>query len=760
MKKGGIELLARSFLTMALRHPECREGELVSLDHGSARLRLTMNVEMPLDMKVEGVSPIGVRRTEPVDVFLPEDYPWSPPKFTLREDFPRDLPHLQPDAVDKPPHPCLLDGSPEEFFAQFGLAEAGAFHLVEQLALWLRRAAVGCLIDPAQGWEPTIRRDIADTLSFDSHYVRGLVDRNGGWAVLDSKFVRQGALTGGLNADVQTWLMAGSKQVPLRNSPQDEQFAALRRAENLVVGSGVVAVVWADKLPDGTPRVAARYFPETVRTLGDLRQRAGELGCERGLNGFIASLERAFSNMTHPAPVPVGIILCARRPFNLIGAMSPIELIPYVIEIRATAKRTSLFASGDNEPVAPAAHRESVTRALLRSVSGSTEHAPIALLGCGSVGSKVGLHLARSGQILGTLSDSGWLQPHNMARHGLSASHLPTNKAEALAIELRLLDQNPTVHDGNLARTLRDPKALRAIIPSVVKAVINTTASLTVRESLAAASGTTKARLFETALFGRGRGAYVLAAGKGNNPTPSDLMAELYATLDDAETSKLMFDPEEGLARIQVGQGCGSLSMRMTDARLSAMSAAVTEVIIGCIDEPKPVGAIYVATSTPKLPTTVWSRKEVPPFLQIEITGGDGWVLRLSPRIAELIRQEAAEWPAVETGGIILGVASARLKVVTVVDVLPAPIDSQRSAEYFLLGTAGLQAAIEARHESSGQTLFDIGTWHSHLSDQGPSPTDWATAAKLTAERAPPSVLMIVTPRRFLAIMALGGENG
>ena len=699
MRNGGIEPLARSFLAMALRHPECREGELLSLDGGLARLRLMMNVEMPLDMKVDKVSPIGVRRTEPVDVLLPADYPWSPPKFTLRDDFPRNLPHLQPDAVDKPPRPCLLDGSPEEFFAQFGLAEAGAFHLVEQLALWLRRAAVGGLIDPAQGWEPTIRRDIADTVSLDSHYVRSLVGRNGGWAVLDSKFFRQGPLTGRLNTDAQTWLMAGSKQVPLRNGPQDKQFVAQRRAEDIIDGNCVVAVVWADKLPGGGARVAACYYPETVRTLGDLRQRAVELGCERGLNGFIASLERAFSNMTHPAPVPVGIILCARRPFNLIGAESPIELIPYVIEIRATSKRTSLFASGDQEPVAPAAHRDSVTRALLQSVSGSTERAPVALLGCGSVGSKVGLHLARSGQIVGTLSDSGWLQPHNMARHSLSASHLPINKAEALAIELRLLDQSPIVHGGNLARTLRDPKALRAIIPSAVKAVINTTASLTVRESLAAASKTTKARLFETALFGRGRGAYVLAAGKVNNPTPSDLMAELYATLDDAEARKLMFDPEVGLARIQVGQGCGSLTMRMTDARLSAMSAAVTEVITDCMDEPKPVGAIYVATSTPKLPTTVWSRQEVPPFQQIDITGSDGWVLRLSPRTAELIRKEAAAWLAVETGGIIMGVASARLKVVTVVDVLPAPIDSQRSANHFLLGTTGLQAAIEARHE-------------------------------------------------------------
>lgn len=628
------------------------------------------------------------------------------------------------------------------------------------MALWLRRAAIGGLIDPAQGWEPTIRRDIADTVSLDSHHARGLVDRNGGWAMLDSTFFRQGPLDATVNGEAQTWLLASVKQVPLRNTPDDGQFVARRRTADLITGSSVTAVIWPDKLADGSTRIADRYLPETVRTMLDLHERAAALGCERGLRSFLASVERAFSNLTHAVPVPIAIMLCARRPFRLIGDTSSIELIPYVTEIRADQNRTSLFSKGDQEPVAPAAHRESISRALLQSVSGVRDHEPIALLGCGSVGSKIGMHLARSGQRVCSLTDSGWLQPHNMARHALSASHLPINKAEALAAELRLLDQMPSVHTDDLARALRDLKVARQIIPSAAKAVINTTASLTVREGLAVASKTIKARLFETALFGRGRGAYVLSAGNNNNPTPSDLMAELYATIDDAEARRLMFDPDEGLTRIQVGQGCGSMSMPMSDARLSSMSAGAAEILCDCLEEPKPKGAIHLATSASGSPTTIWTRREVPPFLEMEIGGGGGWTLRLSSRVAEQIRTEVAAWPTVETGGIIMGVASARLKVVTVVDVLPPPIDSKRSAGHFLLGTQELQAAIEARHAASGQTLFDIGTWHSHLADQGASSTDWATAVTLAAERAPPSVLMIVTPRRFLAIMAPENERG
>ena len=105
------------------------------------------------------------------------------------------------------------------------------------------------------------------------------------------------------------------------------------------------------------------------------------------------------------------------------------------------------------------------------------------------------------------------------------------------------------------------------------------------------------------------------------------------------------------------------------------------------------------------------------------------------------IRVEMGHYPNVETGGV------------TVVDLLPAPPDSERSAQRFVLGTRGLKKAIRARHRKSGDTLFDLGTWHSHLTDHGPSPLDRETARELAMERPPPSVLLIVTPSDLYALM-------
>lgn len=102
----------------------------------------------------------------------------------------------------------------------------------------------------------------------------------------------------------------------------------------------------------------------------------------------------------------------------------------------------------------------------------------------------------------------------------------------------------------------------------------------------------------------------------------------------------------------------------------------------------------------------------------------------------------------------MIGLTSARLKTVTVVDLLEAPADSRRTPALFVLGTDGLQSAIRNRHEQSGRTLFDVGTWHSHLGDEGPSSTDWKTAADLAVERTPPSILLITTPARFHALVS------
>lgn len=743
---------AERFLAAALRHPECRGGHLISVDAGGSRLELDLNVEMPLAFKVDGASPNGVRVVETVNVRLWPSYPWSSPSFYLRMDFPRDLPHVQPGPVTEPPRPCLIDGNQREYFFQFGLVELGIFNLVHQLVLWLQRAAEGTLIHHGRGWEPTLRRDLNDVIALNAEACRAAVDRNGGYRVFKSTFFRSGGDGSLVDKQATTWLDVSQTQAALKRD--DKDLFGRKKREGYWFGETVSCLVWPDKKPSGDEFVAAAYMPETVDTLARLKERAGELGCGRGLDVFLDSLERSWQGYVLEAPVPIGIILCARRPEHLVGSVSNIELLPYLVDIKAMKGRTALFAAGGAEPIAPAMQIDATNPALLRNVSGAPELAPVSMLGCGSVGSKMAMHLARTGVTICAVSDNGMLRPHNMARHALARASFAGSKAKEVASELGLLGQSPAVHDGDLVVDLPEKEKRKTFLPKEARYAVNTTASLAVREALSVIGPRqAKTRFAEAALFGRGDGGFLLLEGAARNPTLCDLTDELNATVTDDRVRKLLFDPEFGLTEIQIGQGCGSLTMPMTDMRLSAMTAALTEELVGVMQADEDPGCIVVGTRAEGSSNTTWTRERVAPFEVVSIEGPQGWTVRASSRVMTKIREEVARHPAAETGGVLIGTCSARLRTIIVVDLIEAPPDSVRSATRFVLGTAGLKAAIKARHRASGGTLFDVGTWHSHLADQGPSALDRATARELAAERPPPSVLLIQAPTRLYALM-------
>ena len=519
-------------------------------------------------------------------------------------------------------------------------------------------------------------------------------------------------------------------------------------------GNTVCCFVWPDKLPDGKAFVADSYMPETVTTLAALRGRAEELHCDRALGAFFVSLERCFAGYFLERPVPISVVLCTRRPFHLIGSSSDIELLPYVLEVRAAKGRSSLFSAGDDEPVAPAMQIDKPNPVLLRSISGAPETGPVAMLGCGSVGSKMAMHLTRCGFEIPVLCDRGTLMPHNMARHALARQALAASKASELAKELGRLGQSPEVRETDLVAELATREGRQAALARRAAYAVNTTASLGVREALSALPPRdVKPRLAEAALFGRGFGGFLLVEGAGHNPTLCDLIAELYATTQSARVRSLLFDPAYGLAEVQIGQGCGSLTMKMTDIRLSCMTAGLTEALVDAMQAQSDSGRITIGATEEDAQDTRWHTHPVPQFAVTPIEPMEGWTLRISSRVLDQIRAETGHYPTVETGGVMIGMCSARLKAVTVVDLLPAPPDSVRAADRFVLGTKGLEDAILSRHDASGGTLFDVGTWHSHLAEQRPSPLDRQTARELAAERPPPSVLLIVTPGRLYALM-------
>ena len=747
----------RRALASVATHPAVYSIGSPSSDHNSGvtSVDVTFDVSLPSEWRRCGHSPSGVRSREIVRFEFPAGFPLKAPSPLLRPDFNRNLPHMQPWLTEGRPVPCVHDGDLAELILRDGLAG-----FVNQTAVWLERAALGTLIDPDQGWEPVLRDSYPDHLIADGDGLGGLVTGNGGY-----KFLRLDYLRTAVNGQVH--FVHGQVSAATADVTPAGMFSVFAEGPvhpslQFSAGKSVALVVWPGKQPSGTPIVADTYLPEAVTSVEGLKERAETYGCRASLSNALHWMEQCLR--THPpeGPFCLAVILLARRPYNVIGTQSPIELCPYVLDIVSPG----LYINGDKTSVRPAGHRHAVSRSLLAQLSGIDsvrEHPCWTLIGAGSLGSKLALHLARAGNGPAVVVDKSAMTPHNAARHAL----IPTTgdmhilwmaaKATLLCDSLRGLDHiaNPVPSDAT--SILTSTKSTRAICPKGSWAIVNATASVAVREALAS-SKEVATRVIETSLFSSGQVGVVTAEGPHRNPNTNDLIAECYALLaEDSTLSRIVFGPDNGIRPQSVGQGCSSLTMPMSDGRLSLFAAGMAEYLLRRQRDglPPEAGEVLIGALSCDGLGLRWQVATALPVIQTQCKAESGtWDVHIHQRAASKIRTEVERWPSAETGGVLIGRLSEVSRTVHVVDVLPAPKDSQRSASSFVLGTIGLRQHIENYSKAAGWSLYCLGTWHSHLSTGGPSPTDEATTRAVAIARVAPSVALIHTPAGYCAFLA------
>lgn len=703
---------------------------------------LQLNARLPSRWQAEGRSPNGVCAVEPVTVRFDANFPATAPRFFLRPDFDRSHPHLQPRPGGQLPEPCLAAVSTDE------LQRAQGVHgLVDQLALWLERAARVELIAPTQGWEPSRRDHVDDIIVADAEWLPTLPKRDAETRIFDATFTAFG------QGAARAYGVAALKSTtPLRQTLMEDLAAHPRRT--------ICIAVWSGKLPSGQPFIAGQYEPENVTDVASLHARAHRLGCGLQLASSLQLLQSRLRAGRFPKPVPLAVIVMARRPCPVIGQASPWELLPYIIEL----------AGGDDlgpasiKPVRIAMHRQTIGPALLRRATGVSIEAPSAswtLLGCGSVGSKIALHLARAGSAPAHVVDKAWMAPHNYARHALlpMAPHegivlLP--KGFLLAEAVSALGQFADYHDVDLLRTWQKLPE-KAVSAKDVAFLVNATGSLAVRDALAAVASDTRARVAESCLFADGRVGYLSLEGPGGNPSIADLATEAYRLFlrePPLESAVLSSTPTE----IAIGQGCASLTMPMSDARLSAMTAPMATRIASWHADglPAAAGCLLIGALLDDGMSQCWQHHDVKPWTIVR-SRTSPITVRIAPDVTPKITEAVAARPRVETGGVLIGRWSDVNNTFHVVDVLGAPADSRFSPDRFILGTDGLPEAIADIVTRSHGALYPLGTWHNHLADSGPSRLDRHTAQKLAHQQQHPVLLLIHTPGgyRFLTAESL-----
>ena len=663
---------------------------------------------------------------------------------------------MQPWLIDGCPVPCIYDGAPAEIFLREGMAG-----FLNRVVTWLDRAAMDELIVPEQGWEPVRRDYLNDSIVADAEFLDRLMKRNGGYRFLTFNYVKI------RNADGTEQVLGHVSEDVIKLNPKVavSLFAETTTNGNdqLRWGKALAMIVWPGKHPSGKPIVCKQYLPETVYNVDCLTTRSEIYGCSNELRSGLNRLNTCLSGCNNPGPFAIAVILVARRPYHLIDSRSTGELCPYVLNIWAPR----LFPDGGTSVVRPAAHRHAMSRAQFAQMSGqvpTTSPLQWTLVGAGSIGSKIALHLARIGNGPTVILDKSVMSPHNAARHALvpAPDHLQVSwtrpKAHLLSEALRGLNHHSEsiTHDmmGTLAS--RDTDAASGAFPKQSWAIVNTTASLVVREALSRCEWM-RSRVIEVSLFSAGRVGMITVEGPERNPNTADLAAEFYALAgDDLELASIVFANDYSLDLRAIGQGCGSLTMPMSDGRLSLFAAGMSEYLYAKQRDglPDDAGEILISRLSEDGLGVTWWRFRIDPTTVVDTINGQPWRVRIHKRAADKMEQEAARWTDVETGGVLIGRLSQTARIAYVVDVLEPPEDSLRSSQEFVLGTKGLMPQLKRFISQRDCSLYCLGTWHTHLHSSGPSAKDHAMARAASVARLTPSIFLILNPSGFLGFVA------
>ena len=519
-------------------------------------------------------------------------------------------------------------------------------------------------------------------------------------------------------------------------------------------GNGIALVAWSGKRPDCSLFLADHYMPETVATVEELVGRADQIGCRACLEPKLTLLRERFRQSKMKVPVPLAVVLLARRPYPVIGGRSPIELCPYVLELGGDDD----LSSRSFKVVRPAMHREGISENLMREASGDKRvgpRAPWSLIGCGSLGSKLAIHMARAGCAPTSLIDRANMSPHNYARHaiyptgGSSKYGLMGAKVSLLKDALAGLGRTPKDHDLDVVSYMTAQQSLGPLIDKDCFAVVNTTGSPTVRETLGAtAYSGTRPRVVEACLLGYGEAGLMTVEGAGANPSTTDLICE--STLEihhRAELASVIFGTSA--TEIAVGQGCSALTMPLRDSKLSLFAAAFAERLYRLENDGPPAdgGLLLLGRLGSDGLGQSWTERKIEPRIVLQ---SDGSGVRISPEVDRTIKQEIGLRRGSETGGILFGRYSDISQQFHVVGSLPAPPDSKFSRAEFVLGTEGLKRMLQKLIDGTAGALYPLGTWHDHLVPSGPSVKDRNTAILLSGLQYFPLLMLIHTPAGYV----------
>lgn len=692
-------------------------------------------------------SNVDIRETEPVFIRINSNL-WkhqAPRAYSDRKDFPMSkLSHMNPVIKNSPPSFCLHRGSINEWYAEHTLSE-----YIGRIREWLRDASADRLIKLGQGDEFEITR----------------IENWKGYIVYDYENFYKHSLNKDASFQFIMYEIAKDSLLEKENKSysiksngilaEDKYQEARELFEDTNKGTQVRVTFGIFLYPE-VGFESSEYFGEMPGKYSELVEFCSRINVdiEIALKEYLAQR----LNLLKGIPVTIAI----RRPRKLIGYKYNVEFLNFVV-LNSLEKINDEFSINGDSAVSMLSNRKPITLELSKFLSNSelTDTNKTLVFGCGAVGSKLIMHLARGGLNNIIVVDDDKISPHNLVRHALFSGSVGKNKGEAIKKEID--DIYKAEHDFKFdSIEKKGEEFLKDFSPKdyQVERIIDSTASHVFQNYIADHKSVSK-YVYRCEIAWNGNIGILKKEGKNRSPRLDDLTIQLYdrAVEDDFLASWLRqyyeniknggFEFEE----INVGASCNSETVRMADDVISLHTALFS---LGIKElEGSDSGFIYLTKrlnehDSKKLIT---EKIEFGKVIEKCFDNDRNWQLRIAEESNSYLSKQLFENFPNETGGLLLGRIDFKRKIIYVTRVIDAPEDSIKKPYCFKRGVKDVPEILEKVRKRTGNMIDFVGEWHTHPGKDGSlSGVDKEAIRELrkSLDRIPyPTFILVVTTKKL-----------
>jgi integrative and conjugative element protein (TIGR02256 family) len=684
---------------LEVRRKDSREGLIVEFE-----------VELPQ------YPPVPILSREHILIALSPDEDDPPEVYALRRNFP-ETPHQNLTPLDKPKGLCLFEEEYRDIKPQLTPQM-----LLQRIGSWLARAAVEGLHLSDQPLEPLLLS--LDRIVFDPDIFETELDQRPTVAVKC------------LNTDP---LLLRAYRIPegfdIARLPDDTCYLMLP----------LIAPPWHARV--------LSHRPLNLRQLGQLLGKL-QVSVEAEIRAFIIDL-RDTARLADLKELQTIILLQLQKTRTEDGPIespewwaflvpSSIEELAIKLDIMGKVDGTlaPIVGAGapqsqalETVPVAPLRPTFALSKPYARLLSGLPEHDPnIVVIGAGALGSQVILNLARQGFGTWAIVDHDYLLPHNLARHGLSWAYEGRNKAEAIAFEIQRLmndDQAARSFASDILKQLKQNDGAHELITALQTCDVILDFSTSHAVSRAMAYADYPAGRICAFLSPSGHYLILLSEGQERSVRLDDLEMQLAAAIAENRQFHSVYMDKTG--SVAYAGSCRDTSFQLAQDLVAIHAAVASQFIKASVFAVEPSITLWKWSDADFSVT-----RHYVPVHGVAVTQNNGWTIRTSSHVGNLMRYYRRCRLPNETGGVLLGKMDHDLRTIYIATVLPSPPDSIEWPTVYIRGVQGLREKVERVARVTGGDLSFIGEWHSHPEgcSSDPSEEDREAHAWLAREMA------------------------